>query len=139
MLDWSVVLRPCGTALVLFLVATAISMLPIIGSVVADIIIVSMTYAVTLACGIIYLKMLTKIFKAQKDPVSLSMEHVQDLVDNIRQNEAVVPCLDKANDFIRDQQSQAKTAVHNKIIAQIAGTSTDSHRISDVELDALDK
>ena len=128
-----------GANLVLFLAATAISLLPVIGSVIADIIIVSMTYAVTLACGIFYLKMLTKLFKAQKDPTFLSMEHIQELVENVRCHEDVAPCLDKANELIREQQSQVKAAVQNKIIAQIAGTSTDSHNILDAEIDALDK
>ena len=60
-------------------VSSVISLFPGIGSLAASAIDAGMGYAIVSASGIVYMKVLTKMFKNQQDPTTFSAENLSDI------------------------------------------------------------
>lgn len=58
-------------------VSTVLSFIPGVGSVAASVIMAGIDYAVVFASGLIYIKVLTNLFKAGKDPAKMSEEQLK--------------------------------------------------------------
>ena len=110
--------------IIAILVATALSFTFIIN----DIIMIFVTYYLTLACGILYLKLLTKVFKAGQDPVLLSMDHINQLVNEVKNHDDIKPCIDDANVFIKEKTAQAKSVMESKITEIACGKHADNQK-----------
>ena len=110
------------------IVVTAISFILTIGNFAADVIMVAVTYAVTLGAGIVYLKVLTRVFKARKDPVSLSLEHVKEFAEKAKEHDDLKPYIEEAKASLRGKKVDFKAAINAKIIECINNDSTDLQR-----------
>jgi len=77
------------------LVGSTILSLTGIGVVGASAIMGITCYALTLASGFIYLKILTNIFKAGKDPSTLSAEAIKEMANNVLKNENIKELIKK--------------------------------------------
>ncbi len=67
--------------------SAAFSFFPGVGSVGASVIVGGTCYALTLASGIVYLKILTRVFQAGHDPTAMSAENLQEIAKTVIQSE----------------------------------------------------
>lgn len=72
------------------------SFIPFAGSAVAAILAAGVVYAMTLVSGVIYLKIITGIFRAKKDPNKMSAEDLKNMADDIIENENMEEILKQA-------------------------------------------
>lgn len=72
------------------------SFIPIAGTAVAAALAAGIVYAMTLVSGVIYLKIITGIFRAKKDPNKMSAEDLKDMADDIIENEDMEEILKQA-------------------------------------------
>lgn len=78
-------------------ITTALSFLPGLGSMGASAIMCGTCYALTLASGFVYLKLLTTVFKAGKDPTSMTAENLKAVAKEVVQNEDIKAVMKEAN------------------------------------------
>jgi uncharacterized protein (DUF697 family) len=79
-------------------IATAFSFFPGLGNVGASVIIGATCYALALASGFVYLKILTKIFKEGKDPSSLTVENLKKVAKEVVENEDIKAVMKEAKE-----------------------------------------
>jgi uncharacterized protein (DUF697 family) len=79
-----------------FVLSTAFSLFPGIGSIGASAVIGGTVYALTLASGIVYLKVLTNLFESGIDPTQLSEDELKMHASNVTENMDIKDTLDKA-------------------------------------------
>jgi hypothetical protein len=94
-----------GTAISLIsgtVIATALSFTGL-GNVASSLIMAALDYAVVMVSGVIYLKLLTKLFKAGKDPAIISVEELKSEAENVIRTENV-------NQMLKDSKSEYKDA-----------------------------
>jgi hypothetical protein len=95
-------------------ISTALSFLPGLGNVGASAIMCGTCYALTLASGFVYLKILTRVFKAGKDPTSMTADDLKEVAKEVVQNEDI-----KA--FMKEAKEEYKAAkAHGEIKKEYA-------------------
>jgi len=92
-------------ALVLGIV-TVTSFIPIIGQVGTAVVVGTLGYGISIAAGIIYIKTLTKVFKAGEDPTRLSKEELTDIAKNVAENEDVKGIMKEAKQEYKKAKKQ---------------------------------
>lgn len=90
-----------ATNLAAYAVATVIgagiiSFIPGIGSVTAAVIAGTTSYALTIASGFVYIKILTNIFKAKQDPTSFSLDDLKDIANETIKTENIKEVMKEA-------------------------------------------
>lgn len=87
------------------IVATALSLTGV-GNVASSLIMAGLNYAVVMVSGIIYLKLLTGLFRAGKDPTNISFEELKSEADNVIRHENINQMLkDSKNEYIKAYKS----------------------------------
>ncbi len=80
--------------------ASAFSLFPGLGSVASSAIVAGTCYALALASGIVYLKLLTDLFKAGKDPTKMTAENLKKAAKKVVENEDIKAVIKEAkNEF----------------------------------------
>ena len=87
-----------SNAIAFVVVSTALSFLPGIGSIGSSAIMAGTCYALTLAAGFVYLKILTQIFKAKADPSTLSADDLKDIAKSVVEHEDIKSVMKEAKD-----------------------------------------
>ena len=81
----------------LLVVGTVVSFIPGIGSIAASIIAGACTFSVVLVAAVIYIKMLTKLFKAKADFGYITAEEAKEYARNVSREENVDDMIKEAN------------------------------------------
>jgi len=87
-----------AAAISTLVVSAALTFIPVIGNVGASAIMGITGYAVTLASGFVYLKILTRIFKAGKDPSTLSSEALNEVAQTVLKDENIKDLMKEAKE-----------------------------------------
>jgi uncharacterized protein (DUF697 family) len=90
------------------IIPTALSFVPTVGSAAAAIIVGSTCYALTLASGFVYLKVLTRVFKAGKDPTAMTAENLKDVAKNVIENEDIKAVMKEAKKHYKDAKASGE-------------------------------
>jgi len=77
-------------------ISTAFSFLPGLGNVGASVIAGGVCYALTLTSGFVYLKILTKVFKAGNDPTSMTADKIKKVAKEVVENEDIKAVMKEA-------------------------------------------
>jgi uncharacterized protein (DUF697 family) len=85
-------------ALASFIVSSALSFLPGLGSASASAIMCGTCYALTLASGFVYLKILTRIFQAKSDPTTFSADKLKEVAKQVVQEEDIKSVMKEAKE-----------------------------------------
>lgn len=78
------------------IISTALSFIPVFGSLASSVIQAIIGYTLVLASGLLYLKIMTNIFKAAKDPSSMSVAHIKDLAKAVTNHKDIQPFINDA-------------------------------------------
>jgi hypothetical protein len=89
-------------------ISTAFSFLPGLGNFGASVIAGGTGYAITLASGFVYLKILTSIFTAGKDPTSITAEHLQEVAKKVVQNEDIKVVMKEAKEEYKSAKARGE-------------------------------
>ena len=88
--------------------STAFSFLPGIGNVGASVIAGSTCYALTLASGFVYLKVLNRVFKAGKDPTTMTAENLKNVAKKVIENEDIKSVMKEAKADFKEARSRGE-------------------------------
>ncbi|MFI3198687.1 MAG: hypothetical protein QX196_10240 [Methylococcaceae bacterium] len=86
-------------------IATALSFIPGLGSIGASVVMGATSYAVTLASGYLYLKILTKLFSKGVDLTTVSEKELKDMANSVAEDNDVQEVLKKAKANFRNSSS----------------------------------
>ncbi|MFZ5564265.1 MAG: hypothetical protein ACOZBW_09445 [Thermodesulfobacteriota bacterium] len=79
-------------------ISTAFSFLPGVGNVGASVIVGGVCYALTLASGLVYLKILTNVFKAGNAPTSMTADEIKKVAKAVVENEDIKAVMKEAKE-----------------------------------------
>lgn len=88
--------------------ATTFSLFPGLGNVAAAAVIGGTCYALTLASGIVYLKILTRIFRAGKDPSSMTAEELKIAAKEVIEDEDIKAVMKEAKDAYKSAKARGE-------------------------------
>ena len=88
-------------------VSTALSLVPV-GNIGASVIMGGTCYAVTLASGFVYLKIMTNLFRKGIDPTTLSAAELQEIAKSVAKGNDVKEVIRKAKEQFKSKQSQGE-------------------------------
>ena len=94
--------------------STVVSLFPGLGSVGAAIIDGAMCYTLTLASGFVYLKILTKIFKEGKDPISFTVENLKKVAKDVIENEDIKAVIKEAKESYKAAKERGEIKKESK-------------------------
>jgi hypothetical protein len=97
-----------GYAVASIAISTAFSLFPGLGNVSASVIAGSTCYALALASGFVYLKILTSIFKAGKDPTSITAENLKEVAKKVVQNEDIRVVMKEAKEEYKSAKARGE-------------------------------
>ncbi len=87
-----------GYAISSIALGTVFSFFPVLGNIAASAIAGGTCYALTLASGFVYLKILTNLFKAGKDPSSMTADNLKKAAKAVVENEDIKAVMKEAKD-----------------------------------------
>ena len=97
------------------LLSAAFSFIPGLGSVGASVLTGGMVYALTIVSGLIYLKILTNIFTAGKDPSTFSASQLKKFAESAKNEMDIEGIIDSAKNYFKDNYSdEAEKAARKK-------------------------
>jgi uncharacterized protein (DUF697 family) len=85
-----------GYAIGSIAISTAFSFLPGLGNIGASVIAGGVCYALTLASGFVYLKILTNVFKAGNDPTTITADKIKKVAKDVVENEDIKAVMKEA-------------------------------------------
>jgi hypothetical protein len=97
-----------SAAITSIVLSSAISIVPGLGSVGASILAGSTCYAITLASGIVYIKLLTSVFKAGEDPTLMNSEQLKKAAKTIIDKEDLKKVMKEAKKSFKDAKSNGE-------------------------------
>jgi len=77
------------------IISTALSFIPVFGSLASSVIQAIIGYTLVLASGLLYLKIMTNIFKAAKDPSSMSVADIKQLAKAVTNHKDIQPLINE--------------------------------------------
>ena len=89
--------------------ATALSFIPVVGTMASMAIESTICYALIMGSGFVYLKVLTNVFKAGHDPVSLGKDDLHSIVKEVIENEDVKSMVKEAHARYKKAKEQGAT------------------------------
>ena len=99
-----VVTNLAGYAVASFAVGTVLSLIPGIGTVATVAIVGAAVYAVSMVSGVVYLKILTQVFGAGKDPSTLSASKLKDIASDVISSMDVKTMLSEAKEDFKSKK-----------------------------------
>lgn len=103
-----VVTNLAGYAVLNFAVGTVLSFIPGLGSVATIALVGAAIYAVTMVSGIVYLKILTNVFNAGKDPATLSAEHLKSIASDVISSMNIKKLLEDAKAEFKEKKENGE-------------------------------
>lgn len=94
--------------------STVFSLLPGLGSVASAAIAGGTCYALTLASGFIYLKILTNVFKSGKDPSSMTAEKLKKVAKTVVENEDIKAVMKEAKEAYKAAKDRGEIQKEKK-------------------------
>lgn len=89
-------------------VSTALSLIPGIGSVGADLIMGATCYALTLAAGYVYLKIMTELFKKRVDLSTVTEQDLKDMAASAAEEGDIREIVKEAKTDFRNKKKQGE-------------------------------
>ncbi|MGN0016063.1 MAG: hypothetical protein ACI37O_01830 [Candidatus Avelusimicrobium sp.] len=103
-----VVTNLAGYAVASFAVGTVLSLIPGLGTVATIALVGSAVYAVTMVSGIVYLKILTNIFNAGKNPDSLSANHLKEIASDVISSMDIKSLFKEAKEEFKEKNEEGE-------------------------------
>ncbi len=94
--------------------ATAFSLFPGLGNVASAAIIGGTCYALTLASGFVYLKILTNVFTSGKDPSAMTAENLKKMAKTVTENEDIKAVMKEAKDAFKAAKERGEIQEEKK-------------------------
>lgn len=95
--------------------ATAFSLLPGLGNVASAAIVGGTCYALTLASGFVYLKILTNVFKSGKDPSSMTADTLKKFAKTVTENENIKAIIKEAKEAFKTAKDRGEITEEPKL------------------------
>ncbi len=83
--------------------STVFSLVPGLGSITASVVAGATTYALTVAGGLVYFKLLTSLFLSGKDPIALDADALKQAARDVAEREDIGTFMRKARDAYKEQ------------------------------------
>ena len=103
-----VVINLAGYAVVSFAAGTVLSFIPGLGTIATIALVGAAVYAVTMVSGVVYLKILTNVFNAGKDPATLSAEHLKELASDVISSMNIKELLKEAKTEFKEKKENGE-------------------------------
>lgn len=89
-------------------VGSVLSVIPFVGSIGAIVVVGATVYGLTMASGIVYLKIMTNIFEAGEDPSRLSLDAMKNIAKEISQEFDIKGFMEEAKKEFKDKKDSGE-------------------------------
>ncbi len=89
-------------------VGSVLSVIPFVGSIGAIVVVGATVYGLTMASGIVYLKIMTNIFEAGEDPSKLSLDAMKNIAKEISQEFDIKGFMEEAKKEFKDKKDSGE-------------------------------
>ena len=89
-------------------VGSVLSVIPFVGSIGAIVVVGATVYGLTMASGIVYLKIMTNIFEAGEDPSRLSLDAMKSIAKEISQEFDIKGFMEEAKKEFKDKKDSGE-------------------------------